>query len=78
MPTRTVHLDTAICLNGHVMAAPDAMTCPICGRPTVTACSACHTPIGGGYIFNDRYLPHPGLPPAVCAQCRTPFPWTRL
>src|SRR2546422_6026360 len=71
-----------ICLDGHVIN-PRAATvrdrnkkfCDKCGKPTITGCQICKTPIQG-YYRNPNYLGIPYVPPRFCPECGSMYPWT--
>src|SRR5437667_4454972 len=84
----SVWYDTAlVCLNGHVVnwssqKWPDRNDrfCSRCGAKTISQCTKCNHPIrgdlhvervAGGYRSTDD------PPPAFCAGCGAPYPWTQ-
>lgn len=72
-----------ICINGHVIttslnSSPENSVnfCSKCGKPTISKCQNCNTPIRGfyhivGVIYSgDFKLPH------FCHECGKQYPWT--
>jgi hypothetical protein len=75
--------DTAqICLDGHVINARAATDqehnkkfCDKCGKPTITTCQHCNTPIQGQY-HHPNYAGYKYVPPRFCPECGSIYPWT--
>ena len=74
--------DTAqICLNGHCINSYYADSpennqdfCTKCGKPTITSCKKCNTPIRGDLRLSG-YLSEFVIP-SFCHKCGEPYPWT--
>jgi len=73
-----------ICLKGHSITAFNDTSsarrkqfCDECGAATVTNCPACNSPIRGDYEVPGVVALYPYEPPAFCADCGAPLPWTQ-
>jgi hypothetical protein len=83
MPKNPAEYDTAqICERGHVVTesfhdypAHGRKFCEQCGTKTITACPQCNNEIRG---YLRGVMPTLGDidPPAFCAECGKPYPWT--
>lgn len=75
--------DTAkICTGGHKLTSSMEISentnkyCEACGKPAITQCPACGSPIHGDYN-EESVLSHRERPiPAYCYECGRPYPWT--
>lgn len=76
--------DTAqVCWHGHLIngeatSSPEMNIefCERCGAETITTCPLCDTPIRGVYHLSGTLRLTPYSPPAYCAGCGIPYPWT--
>jgi hypothetical protein len=72
-----------VCLDGHVSnanvqayPAHNKKFCADCGKPTITQCSACNTPLRGEYHVRGISMVSRFTPAAFCHGCGKPYPWT--
>jgi len=83
-PMSRDHYDVAqICLNGHVVndsavGSPEhnKKFCDLCGKPTITSCQNCESPIQG-YYYMESVTGYGYDRPAFCPQCGHAYPWTQ-
>jgi hypothetical protein len=82
---RDSYYDTAqVCMNGHMVNSRAASSpqhneafCEKCGRPTITTCPTCNTPLRGYYHSSVVVFGGGGTPaPVHCYSCGRPLPWT--
>jgi hypothetical protein len=71
-----------ICLNGHVTNSSvkrkpehNQKYCKHCGKPTITKCPKCNTPIRGKMYSDRMVLLDPIDTPRYCIECGNRFPW---
>lgn len=72
-----------VCRGGHVAtsmlrAYPQDVRpfCDRCGRQMLAACDSCSSPIRGAYRSPGVLALSEYAPPAFCAHCGVPMPWT--
>jgi len=82
---RENYYDTAqVCVNGHMVNSRASGSpqhnqafCDECGKPTITTCEGCGTPIRGYYHSSVVVIGGSGTPaPVFCYACGKPFPWS--
>lgn len=80
------HVIASACDEYTVDRIKKSSHCPLCGAATITECPKCKQHIRGTMISPIEYRgietlfginAEPYHPPAYCADCGSPFPWTK-